>query len=95
MSAPSFSAGVRPLKSHREALVVVVSLPGTEAKIGCIEIVEPPASPELLLVDPVAAFDLPFLLGATGLDVPMPDLQRLHGQRKGKRKLLPVVPAES
>jgi hypothetical protein len=77
------------LEDHREALVIVVSLPGAEANHGRIEIVEAPASPELFLVDPVTPFDLAVLLRAARLDVPMPDRPILHGKREGKRKCSP------
>jgi hypothetical protein len=88
--------GRRPaLQGQREALVVVVSFPGAGADSGRFEIIEALAPPEFFLVDPVTAFNLPVLLGAPRLDVAMPNPQRLDGERKGERKLLPVVPAES
>jgi methyl-accepting chemotaxis protein len=63
------------------------------AKIASGDFSLPP--PELLLVDPMTALDLAVLLRAARLDVAMPDPEGLHGQRKSKGELMPVVPAES
>src|SRR5215475_6672000 len=68
-----------------------MGFPGSQPAGGRVEVVEAPAAPELLLIDSVAAFDLAVLLRTSRLDVAMADPQRLHGERKGKRELLPVV----
>ncbi len=73
-----------PLQCEREAFVVVVSFPSSEANGGRREIIESPAPPELRLVDSVTAFDLPVLLGAPGPDVAMSNPQRLEG--KGRKR---------
>jgi hypothetical protein len=46
------------------------------------------------VVNPMTALHLAVLLRAPGLDVAVPDPQRLHGEGKGEGKLMPVVPAE-
>jgi hypothetical protein len=79
------------VKGHREALAVVVLLPGAEADSGRLEIVEAPPAPERFLVDPMSTSDLPVLLGVPGRDVPMLDPQRLGGQSECERELVPVV----
>jgi len=75
--------------------VVVSGFPGPEANSGRGEVVESLTAPELLVVNPMTALDLAVLLWAPGLDVAVPDAQRLHGEGKGEGKLMPVVPAES
>jgi hypothetical protein len=49
--AVSFSMGVRPLQCHREAFVVVATLPRRECLARGIEVVTVVAPPELFLVD--------------------------------------------
>jgi hypothetical protein len=80
-----------PLQCEREAFVVVVSFPSSEANGGRREIIESPAPPELRLVDSVTAFDLPVLLGPPGPDVAMSNPQRLEGKGESERKLVAVV----
>ncbi len=75
--------------------MVVSGLPPAQADSSRFEIGEVLAPPELLLVDPMTTLDLAVLLRAARLDIAMPDPERLHGQRKGKGELMPVVPAES
>ena len=84
--------GRRPsLQRQGEALVVVSSFPGPEADRGRGEVVESLTAPELLVVNAMTALHLAVLLGAPGLDVAVPDPERLHGERKGEGKLMPVV----
>jgi hypothetical protein len=71
--------------------VVVVSFPGEETIDGGSESIEPLATPEFFLVDPVTAFDLPVLLGAPWPDVAMPNPRRLDRQCEGERKLVAVI----
>ena len=74
--------------------MVVVPLPDSEPNNSRIEIVEAPPTPELLLIDSVAAFDLAVLLGAPRLDVAVPNPKRFDGEGEGERELLPVVALE-
>src|SRR5437899_1478891 len=82
------------LQRQREALVVVSAFPGPEADSGRGEIVESLTAPELLVVNPMTSLDLAVLLRAPGLDVAVPDPQRLHGEGKGEGELVPVVALE-
>jgi hypothetical protein len=50
--------------------------------------------PELLAVDPVAAFDLAVLLGSAWSDVAVLDASGLEGQREVERELRAVVGSE-
>src|SRR4030095_16713221 len=87
--------GRRPsLQRQGEALVVVAGLPGPEADRSRGEIVESLPAPELLVVNPMTALHLAVLLRAPGLDVAVPDSQRLHVEGKGEGKLMPVVALE-
>jgi len=83
------------LKRHREALVVVVRLPGSQTDRGRLEVIEAAPSPEFLLIDSMTPFDFAVLLRTARLDIPVADPSCLDGEREGERKLLPVVPAES
>src|SRR4029453_2156734 len=84
--------GWRPaLQRHRKTLVVVSGFPAPGRDGRFIKIGESLAPPELLLVDPVASFHLAVLLGPPGLDVAVPDPQRLNGEGKGEGELVAVV----
>ena len=95
--AASFSAGVWPCRAIREALDgVVVLLPGPSRAL-CLAVAgEALPARELLVVDAVAALDLPVLLRAPGPDVAVAVLDPGFFDRQPERqgKLVAVVRLE-
>ena len=82
------------MQGHREALEVVDALPVPERGRRLIERIEGITRPELLVVDPMATFDLAVLIRPPRLDVSEFDASLLHGQREREGELGAVVPAE-
>jgi hypothetical protein len=69
--------GRRPtVQRQREPLVVVALLPRRQWTFGIVLCVEVVATPELLIVDAMAAFDLAILLRAPRFDVAMTNAGR-------------------
>lgn len=86
--------GREAMQGEREALVVVRPFPRLEGGHRGGEIRERGPAPELLLVDPDAALDLPVQLGPPRPDVPMVDPGRLDGQGKREGELGAAVGME-
>ena len=74
--------------------MVVVRFPAAEARRGRLEVLETLATPEFLLVDPVAPLDFSILLRASRFDVAMADPERLNGQREGEGKFVAIITLE-
>lgn len=74
--------------------MVVSVFPGGERFAGTAEVLAGVASPELFLVDPMAAFDFAVLFGAPWADVAHADAQLLTREGEEERKLGPVVPSQ-
>lgn len=71
--------------------MVVRILPAAERVCRVGEVAEVMAAPELLVVDPMAALDLPVLLGPPWADVAMADPRGLDREREGEGEFLAVV----
>src|SRR6266851_6235082 len=79
------------LQSEGEAFIVVPGLPAPQGGGGRLEVREALPAPELLLIDPMAPFDLAVLLGPAGSDIPMADPGGFDPQHKGEGELLAVI----
>src|SRR5947209_13006744 len=83
-----------PFAHFRGSMALFFHLSRIIRASGRSEIVESLTAPELLVVNPMTALHLAVLLRAPGLDVAVPNPQRLHGEGKGEGKLMPVVALE-
>src|SRR5947209_9716457 len=86
-----FLSGRAAIERHREPLLVIDALPLTQLGRGSLEVLEALAAPELLLVDPVAAFHLAVLFRTPRADVAMPDPAALYREDEGERELRAVI----
>ena len=75
--------------------MVVRVLPTPERDRRRVEVRELMSRPELLVVDPMAPFHLPILLGPPRADVAMPNPGGLDGKGEGKGELLAPVAVQS
>src|SRR5712664_122848 len=78
-------------QSEGEAFIGVPGLPAPQGGGGRLEVREALPAPELLLIDPMAPFDLAVLLGPAGSDIPMADPGGFDPQHKGEGELLAVI----
>ncbi len=76
---------------HRKALAIVAVLPHGEVPDRDVTVFAGVAGPEFLAVDPVAAFDLPVLLGPPWPNVADAHPTLLTGERESQRTLSAVV----
>ena len=84
--------GRRPaVRRQREPIVVVALLPPREWTFGIVLCVEVMATPELLVIDAMAPFDLAILLRAPRFDVAMTNAGRFDRQLERERELAAVV----
>ena len=79
------------LQREGEAFIVVLALPAPKGGGGRLEVREALPAPELLLIDPMAAFDFAVLLRPAGPNVPVADPGGFDPQHERKGELLPVV----
>ncbi len=79
------------LQREGEAFIVVPGLPAPKGGGGRLEVREALPAPELLLIDPMAAFDFAVLLRPAGPNVPVADPGGFDPQHEGKGELWPVV----
>src|SRR5437867_485849 len=86
-----FLSGREAIERHREPLLVIDALPLTQLGRGSLEVLEGLAAPELLLVDPVAAFHLAVLFRTPRADVAMLDPAALYREDEGERELRAVI----
>jgi hypothetical protein len=87
--------GGRPaVEGHREAQVVVDLLPVPDRLRRFLEAGKLVATPELLVIDPVATLNLAVLLRPARPDVPVADPRLLDTQREGQGELGAVVKYE-
>ena len=78
-----------PMERQGEAFVVVPGFPVLNGGRGCLEVRETLSAPELLLVDPVAAFHLAVLFRTPRADVAMPDPAALYREAKANGNSAP------
>src|SRR6266852_508110 len=79
------------LQSEGEAFIVVPGLPAPQGGGRRLEVREALPAPELLLIDPMAPFDLAVLLRPAGSDIPVADPGGFDPQHKGEGELLAVI----
>src|SRR5258707_623986 len=79
------------LQSEGEAFIVVPGLPAPQGGGRRLEVREALPAPELLLIDPMAPFDLAVLLRPAGSDIPVADPGGFDPQHKGEGEILALI----
>src|SRR5258705_11128891 len=91
MERANFLGRGAALQREGEAFIVVPGLPAPQGGGRRLEVREAVPAPALLLIDPMAPFDLAVLLRPAGSDIPVADPGGFDPQHKGEGGILAVV----